>query len=70
MNPHKIPPGFSFYTYNQSRAEQIAQDVGGRVDRYSLGLPVERENLPFAVYNGQGALLVNWHAMSVHPKHT
>lgn len=67
MNPHKLPLGYSYYTFDKSLAYAIAIEYGLRVDVYSLGDDRPRESMPYAVWTkDNGALLVNWGTLEVY----
>jgi hypothetical protein len=66
MNPHAIPKGYSFYTFDKDKADRLALQLGLRVDRYSLGDMTPRDALPWAVWTpNNGALIVNWDTLTV-----
>ena len=64
MNPHKLPPHLSYYTYDKQAADYVSSQIDDSyVGRYSMGDNRPRECLPYAVWTkGNGALLVNWKA--------
>jgi hypothetical protein len=57
MNPHKLHKGATYHTPNPFDAMSIAQSIGGRVFRYSLGF--ENGAFGYAVTLGNGAILFN-----------
>ena len=67
MNPHKLSPGFSFYTWDKEQAERVSKKYPGTyVDTYSLGDDRPRSALPFAVWTkNKGAMLLYWARESV-----
>ena len=63
MNPHKLPHHLSYYTFDKSKADAACAKYGGYVDRYTLGVDVDRSHMPYAVFGHNGALLMDWHKM-------
>jgi hypothetical protein len=61
-NPHKIPDGCSYYTYDKERALAVSATIPNtHVDRYTLGDDRPHDTLPWAVWTkNNGAVLINW----------